>query len=129
LPIEHLDNDALNNNIENLLKLGSAGIWAVTRSNAFYICDNLSVLKRYNVRFINENWKDTISKLPKSSTMVNPLSELEVFSSEIIREENIQTIIVPNGGDASEDIISVATARYSCVLRIVHITELLEGVY
>jgi len=119
-PIESCDFDQLNKNAETLLKGTSAAIWAITPYNFFWLL-GLPVFKAENVRIVNKN--EII--LPENGHMAKRLMTKEVFTPDIIRLENIDTVIIPNAPKVLKEIKKQCVAEYPGVKRIVHITELL----
>jgi hypothetical protein len=85
----------------------------------------MPVLKANNVRFINK----CKIVIPENGCIVKTLEGKEVFTPEIIRLENIETVIVPNNPKVFADIKKQCADEFPGVKRILHITELLQDTF
>lgn len=118
-PIEYCDFDKLHKNVEALLKGKGAALWAITPYNFYWLLESIPILKADNVKFINNN------EIMLDGRTIRTLLGKEIFTPEIIRRENIDTVIVPNRLKVFKDIKEQCEAEFPQVKRIVHITELL----
>ena len=118
--IEYCDFGVMNRNAEALLAQSSgAAVWAVTPYNYFWLFKAMPVLKDDTVKLINKN------EVIVNDYAIHTFEGKTIFSPDIINQERIDTVIIPNNPIVFDEIKAQVSADFPHVKRVVHITELL----
>jgi len=118
-PIEFCDFNEMGKNLETLANGNVIAVWAVTQYNYIWLLRALPMLEHNNIRFINSN------EVIVGKHTISSLGGKKLYTPDIINEEQIDTILVPNVPSVFQEIKDICAKDFPSVKRVVHITELM----
>ena len=118
--IELYETEALKVKMEGLVQEASVAVWPITIFNFYWLYRVMPALREESVRLINKN----VIVNPYSGYSIKTVEGKVVHSPDIIRQENIDTVIVPGIPDVYAEIKQQCKAEFPTVENILHIAEL-----